>query len=211
MTTLLIIVHILVSLFLIAIVLLQHGKGADIGATFGGSGQSVFGSEGPVPLLNKITTFSAIVFMGTSVSLAYLSAHESTGSIMKELPARETAAPTQPKAPMTIPMPGTEAAAPVKQEAEAKPVPQAKKAEPAPAPAQEVKQAEQATPVKQEAEEKPVPQAKKAEPAPVPAQEVKQAEQAAPVKQEAEAKPVPQAKKAEPAPAPAQDTGTGQG
>ncbi|MGB5685119.1 MAG: preprotein translocase subunit SecG [Candidatus Electrothrix sp.] len=108
MTTLLIIVHVLVSLFLIAIVLLQHGKGADIGATFGGSGQSVFGSEGPVPLLNKITTFSAIVFMGTSVSLAYISTNESTGSIMKELPAQETAAPAQKEAPVTIPMPGTE-------------------------------------------------------------------------------------------------------
>ena len=108
MTTLLIIVHVLVSLFLIAIVLLQHGKGADIGATFGGSGQSVFGSEGPVPLLNKITTFSAIVFMGTSVSLAYISTNESTGSIMKELPAQETAAPAQKEAPVTIPMLGTE-------------------------------------------------------------------------------------------------------
>jgi len=110
MTTLLIITHVLVSLFLIAIVLLQHGKGADIGATFGGSGQSVFGSEGPVPLLNKITTFSAIVFMGTSISLAYISANESTGSIMKDLPAQETAAPAQKEAPVTIPMPGTEAA-----------------------------------------------------------------------------------------------------
>ena len=108
MTTLLIITHVLVSLFLIAIVLLQHGKGADIGATFGGSGQSVFGSEGPVPLLNKITTFSAIVFMGTSISLAYISAHESAGSIMKDLPTRETAAPAQKEAPVTIPMPGTE-------------------------------------------------------------------------------------------------------
>lgn len=107
MTTLLIIVHVLVSLFLIAIVLLQHGKGADIGATFGGSGQSVFGSEGPVPLLNKITTFSAIVFMSTSVSLAYISTNESTGSIMKDLPAQETAAPAQKEEPITIPMPGT--------------------------------------------------------------------------------------------------------
>ncbi len=107
MTTLLIILHVLVSLFLIAIVLLQHGKGADIGATFGGSSQSVFGSEGPVPLLNKITTFSAIVFMGTSISLAYISTNESTGSIMNDL--QETAAPAQQKeAPVTIPMPGTE-------------------------------------------------------------------------------------------------------
>lgn len=120
MTTLLIIVHVLVSLFLIAIVLLQHGKGADIGATFGGSGQSVFGSEGPVPLLNKITTFSAIVFMGTSISLAYHSANESTGSIMKDLPVQETAAPKQKEAPVTIPMP----AMPGTESQESKPVDQ---------------------------------------------------------------------------------------
>jgi preprotein translocase subunit SecG len=107
MTTLLIIIHVLVSLFLIAIVLLQHGKGADIGATFGGSGQSVFGSEGPVPLLNKITTFSAIIFMGTSISLAYMSANEHSNSIMKDLPAQEVA-PAQKEVPVTIPMPGTD-------------------------------------------------------------------------------------------------------
>ncbi len=111
MTTLLIIVHVLVCLFLIGIVLLQHGKGADIGATFGGSSQSLFGSEGPVPLLNKITTFSAIVFMGTSVTLAYISAHNSTGTVMSDL--KETPAPIEQKvpaaktAPITVPLPMT--------------------------------------------------------------------------------------------------------
>ena len=109
MTTLLTITHILVSLFLIAIVLLQHGKGADVGATFGGSSQSLFGSEGPVPLLNKITTFSAIVFMGTSISLAYLSANKSTGTLMTNLPVNQAsttmpAVPIVDKTPVTIPM-----------------------------------------------------------------------------------------------------------
>ena len=85
MDTLLTIVHVLVCLFLVGIVLLQHGKGADIGASFGGSSQSLFGTEGPVPLLNKITTAVAIIFMITSVSLAYLSANKSTGSVMTEL------------------------------------------------------------------------------------------------------------------------------
>ena len=46
MTTILIVIHILVCLFLVGIVLLQHGKGADVGATFGGSSQSLFGTEG---------------------------------------------------------------------------------------------------------------------------------------------------------------------
>ncbi len=112
MTTLLIIVHVLVCLFLIGIVLLQHGKGADIGATFGGSSQSLFGSEGPVPLLNKITTVSAIVFMGTSITLAYISAHNSTGTVMsdvKEIPVPvEQKIPAAKTSPITVPLPTAE-------------------------------------------------------------------------------------------------------
>ena len=96
MDTLLTIVHVLVCLFLVGIVLLQHGKGADIGASFGGSSQSLFGTEGPVPLLNKITTAVAIVFMITSVTLAYLSANKSTGSVMTEL-SKEQAVEQQQK------------------------------------------------------------------------------------------------------------------
>lgn len=85
METLLTILHVVVCLFLVGIVLLQHGKGADIGATFGGSSQSLFGSEGPLPLLNKITTAAAIIFMLTSVSLAYISSHTGTESVMSGL------------------------------------------------------------------------------------------------------------------------------
>ena len=121
MTTLLIIIHILVALFLIGIVLLQHGKGADVGATFGGSSQSLFGTEGPVPLLNKITTLAAIVFMGTSISLAYISANKSTGTVMSDLPAQQATAPA-PAAdttPITIPMPAAENAEPSAPPAEA--------------------------------------------------------------------------------------------
>ncbi|MCL1980091.1 MAG: preprotein translocase subunit SecG [Proteobacteria bacterium] len=104
MTTLLIVVHVIVCLFLICIVLLQHGKGADIGATFGGSSQSLFGTEGPIPLLNKITTFAAIIFMGTSITLAYLAAHKSSGTIMKDVQVQEEQAPAQ-QTPITVPMP----------------------------------------------------------------------------------------------------------
>ena len=98
MTTLLIVIHVLVSLFLICIVLLQHEKGADIGASFGGSSQSLFGTEGPVPLLNKITTLAAIVFMGTSVSLEYISAHKSSGSVLSEVAGQEPPAPAKDQA-----------------------------------------------------------------------------------------------------------------
>ncbi|PID77682.1 MAG: preprotein translocase subunit SecG [Deltaproteobacteria bacterium] len=91
MENLLLILHVVVCFLLIAIVLLQHGKGADVGATFGGSSQSLFGSEGPVPLLNKITTGVAIIFMLTSVTLAYLSSQASKSTVMasvaEELPA----------------------------------------------------------------------------------------------------------------------------
>ena len=118
MTTILIILHVLVCLFLVGIVLLQHGKGADVGATFGGSSQSLFGTEGPVPLLNKITTLAAIIFMGTSISLAYISANKSTSTVMEGvqveapvLPPLETPTlppleiPVDANAPVTIPAP----------------------------------------------------------------------------------------------------------
>ena len=111
MTTILIIIHVLVCLFLIGIVLLQHGKGADVGATFGGSSQSLFGTEGPVPLLNKITTFAAIVFMGTSISLAYISANNSTGTVMEDVKVEQLPVlppleiPVDANAPVTIPAP----------------------------------------------------------------------------------------------------------
>jgi len=85
MITLITVVHVAICIFLIAIILLQHGKGADVGATFGGSGQSLFGSEGPLPLMNKITTTVAILFMLTSVMLAYFSSSKSTESVMSEL------------------------------------------------------------------------------------------------------------------------------
>jgi preprotein translocase subunit SecG len=90
MTTFLTIVHIAVCFFLVVIVLLQQGKGANMGATFGGSSQTVFGSEGPLPLLNKVTTLVAITFMVTSITLAYISSHKSTSSVMKDFDVQKT-------------------------------------------------------------------------------------------------------------------------
>ncbi len=106
MTTILTVVHIVVCFFMVIIVLLQHGKGADVGASFGGSSQSLFGTEGPVSLMNKLTTMVAVVFMVTSVSLAYISSTSSTGSLMNviEQPSatEEKAVPAGEK---VIPMP----------------------------------------------------------------------------------------------------------
>lgn len=56
-----------------------------MGATFGGSSQTVFGTDGPLPLLNKVTTAAAVIFMVTSITLAYISAHTSTSSIMQDI------------------------------------------------------------------------------------------------------------------------------
>jgi preprotein translocase subunit SecG len=100
MDTLLTIVHVVVCLFLVGIVLLQHGKGADIGATFGGSSQSLFGTEGPLPLLNKITTAVAVIFMLTSVTLAYISSQTSNSSVMSEVSVNQPTEQVEVAQPM---------------------------------------------------------------------------------------------------------------
>jgi len=77
-------IHIFVCVLLIIIVLLQQGKGSDIGAGLGGNNQSVFGARGTASLLSKVTTVAAVTFMCTSLFLAYLSSKESTRSILKD-------------------------------------------------------------------------------------------------------------------------------
>ena len=79
-------VHILVSLFLIGTVLLQSGKGASIGASFGGGNQPMYGSS-QGSFMGKLTAGVAIVFMLTSLTLAYFSAGASSSSIMNDLAA----------------------------------------------------------------------------------------------------------------------------
>ena len=65
------VIHVLACLFLIAVVLLQTGKGADMGAVFGGGSQTLFGSTGAGNFLTKLTTGTAIAFMITSLFLTY--------------------------------------------------------------------------------------------------------------------------------------------
>ncbi len=72
MATALIIIHVLICSSLILAILLQSGKGSDLGAAFGGTSQTLFGSSGAVPFLNKVTAGVAIAFMITSLSLAFL-------------------------------------------------------------------------------------------------------------------------------------------
>lgn len=87
MSILVIVLHIVVCLALIMIVLLQTGKGADMGAAFGGgSSQTLFGSTGASTFLSKATTVAAVVFMLTSLMLAYMSGNQTASTIMQDRP-----------------------------------------------------------------------------------------------------------------------------
>ena len=91
-----VILHVLVSAAIIAIVLLQAGKGADIGSAFGGGGsQAVFGSMGTPTILGKITTTVAVIFILTSFSLAIMSSRQA--SVVPS--TAPVAVPSQPAAP----------------------------------------------------------------------------------------------------------------
>ena len=76
---LLVTLHIIVSLFIVGVVLLQQGKSADLAAAFGGQGsQTAFGPRGAANLLTKLTTYSAIIFMLTSIGLTILLSRSSS-------------------------------------------------------------------------------------------------------------------------------------
>jgi len=93
MITLILIVHVTVCIALVIIVLLQAGKGAEIGAAFGGASQTIFGSSGSGGFLSKLTTGAAIIFMITCLSLSYIAAHRSTSSVVKETAKKEAGQP----------------------------------------------------------------------------------------------------------------------
>jgi preprotein translocase subunit SecG len=100
MDVLLIIIHVIVCVALIMIVLLQTGKGTDMGAAFGmGSSQTLFGSSGSTTFLSKATTMAAVVFMLTSLILAYISGKPQSSSVMTNIPA--ASAPAETQAPPT--------------------------------------------------------------------------------------------------------------
>jgi preprotein translocase subunit SecG len=96
------IIHVIVCLFLIGVILLQQGKSADLAGAFGGQGsQTAFGPRGAANLLTKLTTWSAIVFMCTSIGLFVLIARQSGShsvlSGLKSAPA--STAPATPGKP----------------------------------------------------------------------------------------------------------------
>jgi preprotein translocase subunit SecG len=112
-------IHVVACLFLIVVVLLQTGKGADMGAVFGGGSQTLFGSSGAGNFLTKLTTGTAIAFMLTSLILTWGASRTPTSNLLDRLPTAaeapvlppaESAPPAAPAAPSAEG--GTEAPAP---------------------------------------------------------------------------------------------------
>ncbi|MBZ5571500.1 MAG: preprotein translocase subunit SecG [Acidobacteriia bacterium] len=105
MIILITIIHIIVCAFLIIVVLLQSGKSGDIAAAFGGMGsQTAFGPRGAATALSRATTWSAIIFMVTSITLSvFASRHTGPKSVLQGVPASQTK--SQPAAPAPAPAP----------------------------------------------------------------------------------------------------------
>jgi preprotein translocase subunit SecG len=102
MIILLTIIHVIVCLFLIGVILLQQGKSADLAGAFGGQGsQTAFGPRGAANLLTRLTTWSAIIFMCTSIGLFVLIArHSGPSSVLSGIKAAPAAtAPATPAKP----------------------------------------------------------------------------------------------------------------
>lgn len=105
MQALILIIHVLVAISLIGLVLLQHGKGADVGAAFGsGASNTMFGSTGSLPFLIKLTAILAAVFFATSLALSYLAMpHKQVSSPIGT--SSSSSVPTTIPAPVSAPAP----------------------------------------------------------------------------------------------------------
>ncbi len=113
------VVHILAALGVIGLVLLQHGKGADMGAAFGsGASGSLFGATGAANFLSRTTAVLAAVFFVTSLSLAYIASNKpkTTGSVMQDAVKSEAAS-------TAIPVSSEAAKMPVDADSKAKDIP----------------------------------------------------------------------------------------
>jgi len=95
------IVHVVACIVLILVVLLQAGKGASMGAVFGGSSQTLFGSSGPGTFLGKMTTAVAVIFMLTSLTLSYTVSRK--GSSLMEGAAKPVTQQTAPAPSAAVP------------------------------------------------------------------------------------------------------------
>jgi len=103
---LVLLVHVLAGLGMIGLVLMQHGKGADMGAAFGsGASGSLFGASGSANFLSRTTAVLATLFFITSLSLAYLSSHtpKAPGSVMEGVSIPAEVVPDSTPAPVPVP------------------------------------------------------------------------------------------------------------
>ena len=100
MQTLVLVLHILAAVGIVVLVLLQHGKGADMGAAFGsGSAGSLFGSAGAANFLSRTTAVLAAVFFATSLGLTYFSAPSKSGGVTQQIDAAAAKPVAKPAAP----------------------------------------------------------------------------------------------------------------
>jgi preprotein translocase subunit SecG len=107
MENLITVIHVLAAAGVIGLVLIQHGKGADMGAAFGsGASGSLFGVSGSSNILSKLTAACVVVFFCTSLTLAYMASHRAGNSSVIKMPAASNninVVPTATKAPETAP------------------------------------------------------------------------------------------------------------
>ncbi|MGB9712253.1 MAG: preprotein translocase subunit SecG [Dissulfurimicrobium sp.] len=95
-----VVIHVIVCALLVITVLLQQGKGAEMGAVFGSS-EAVFGSAGPASFLSKFTTALAVAFMLTSLGLTYMSSRRGAESVMQNVKITQPASPAAPETSTT--------------------------------------------------------------------------------------------------------------
>lgn len=149
-------IQVLSSLSIIVLVLLQQGKGADMGSSFGGgSAGSLFGSAGAANFLSRTTRWAAIVFFAATIGLAYNSHHTGNsildGGLMQDYqPSSTDSAPVNPSGGAVPSVPGSGSAVPQAPAASAAPeVPAAPSADAVPAPAAESAQPAGSAPAEQ--------------------------------------------------------------
>ena len=108
-------IHVVICLFLIMVVLLQQGKGADLSVFGGGGTQTAFGARGAATLLHKLTVFSFVGFIFTTIGIGFLKSGGTSGSVMSdvavEAPAEAEAETTDPAAALDDLIEETEAGA----------------------------------------------------------------------------------------------------
>jgi preprotein translocase subunit SecG len=85
-------IHVLVCLFLILVVLLQQGKGADLSVFGGGATQAAFGARGAVSLLHKLTVWGFVAFIVTTVTIGFMTSSRRSSSVLSNVPAGEETA-----------------------------------------------------------------------------------------------------------------------